>query len=147
MMSPQEMKFAEMTAQIVAAYVSRNMVPFSEVPELTKLIHATLVSISGGGGDIAAPANTTPAVPIKKSVTGDWIVCLEDGKKFKSLKRHLKSAFGLSPEEYRRKWGLPADYPMVAPNYSAHRSNLAKKMGLGMPEGAGKGRRGRKPKA
>ena len=139
------MKIAEMAAQIVSAYVSRNMVPFSEVAELTKTIHATLVSLNSNG---AAPVSgeLTPAVPVKKSVTPDWIVCLEDGKKFKSLKRHLKSAFGMSPEEYRRKWGLPADYPMVAPNYSAHRSGLAKKMGLGRPEGDEKPRRGRKPR-
>lgn len=143
MMSSDEMKIAAMAAQIVSAYVSRNMVPVSEVPELTKSIHATLTSLTGG---VAAPVELNPAVPIKRSVTDEWIVCLEDGKKFKSLKRHLSSAFGMTPDDYRRKWGLPPDYPMVAPSYSAHRSGLAKKMGLGKPEGQPKGRRGRKPK-
>jgi predicted transcriptional regulator len=143
-MSSDEMKLAAMTAQIVSAYVSRNMVPFVEVADMTKTIHATLSSLSGG---MAAPADLVPAVPIKKSLTDDWIICLDDGKKFKSLKRHIMSAYGMTPEDYRRKWGLPADYPMVAPNYSAHRSGLAKKMGLGRPEGQPKGRRGRKPKS
>jgi predicted transcriptional regulator len=146
MMSPEEMKIAEMAAQIVSAYVSRNMIPASEIPELTKAIHATLVSLSGGASE-AANVNLVPAVPVKKSVTNDWIICLEDGKKFKSLKRHLSSAFGMSPDDYRRKWGLPADYPMVAPAYSAHRSGLAKRIGLGKAEGEGKPRRGRKPRS
>jgi predicted transcriptional regulator len=145
-MNQDEMKIAGMAAQIVAAYVSRNLVPFGEIPELTRSIHATLVGLSNGGGGTVADGELRPAVPVKKSITDEWIVCLEDGKKFKSLKRHLKSAFGLSPEDYRRKWGLPSDYPMVAPAYSARRSGLAKQMGLGRPEGAGKGRRGRKPK-
>lgn len=144
-MPPEDMKIAEMAAQIVSAYVSRNMVPFSEIAELTKTIHATLVSLRTNGA-VPASGELIPAVPVKKSVTGDWIICLEDGKKFKSLKRHLNSAFGLTPDAYRRKWGLPADYPMVAPNYSAHRSGLAKKMGLGRPEGGEKPRRGRKPR-
>lgn len=144
-MNQPDIKMAAMAAQIVAAYVSRNLVPFGEIPELTRSIHATLVGLSNGADD-AAPADLRPAVPIKKSVTEEWIVCLEDGLRFKSLKRHLKSAFGMSPEEYRRKWGLPADYPMVAPAYSARRSGLAKQMGLGRPEGAGKGRKGRKSK-
>lgn len=144
-MNQEEIKIAALAAQIVAAYVSRNMVPFGEIPELTRSIHATLMGL-GNGGEPASPVDLRPAVPVKKSVTEDWIICLEDGKRFKSLKRHLKSAFGLSPEDYRRKWGLPSDYPMVAPAYSARRSGLAKQMGLGRPEGAGKGRRGRKPK-
>jgi predicted transcriptional regulator len=144
-MSSEDMKLAELTAQIVSAYVTRNMVPFSEIPELTRTIHATLVSLKANGAE-PAPLDLTPAVSIRKSVTDEWIVCLEDGKKFKSLKRHLSSAFGMTPEEYRRKWGLPADYPMVAPNYSAHRSGLAKKMGLGRPDGGDKPRRGRKPR-
>lgn len=144
-MNQEEIKIAGMAAQIVAAYVSRNLVPFSEIPELTRSIHAALIGL-GNGAEPTAPADLRPAVPVKKSVTEDWIICLEDGKRFKSLKRHLKSAFGLSPEDYRRKWGLPSDYPMVAPAYSARRSGLAKQMGLGRPEGAGKGRRGRKPK-
>lgn len=144
-MNQEEIKIAGMAAQIVAAYVSRNLVPFSEIPELTRSIHAALIGL-GNGAEPTSPADLRPAVPVKKSVTEDWIICLEDGKRFKSLKRHLKSAFGLSPEDYRRKWGLPSDYPMVAPAYSARRSGLAKQMGLGRPEGAGKGRRGRKPK-
>lgn len=143
-MASDEMKIAAMAAQIVSAYVTRNMVPFGDVPELTKTIHATLANLIGGGTPSAG--ELIPAVSIKKSVTDDWIVCLEDGKKFKSLKRHLSSAFGMTPDEYRRKWGLPSDYPMVAPAYSAHRSGLAKKMGLGKPESEAKPRRGRKPK-
>lgn len=145
MLNQVEIKIAALAAQIVAAYVSRNLVPFSEIPELTRSIHATLVDLSNGTAS-PSPAELVPAVSVKKSVTDEWIVCLEDGKRFKSLKRHLKSAFGLSPEEYRRKWGLPADYPMVAPSYSARRSGLAKQMGLGRPGGMEKVKRGRKPK-
>ena len=120
----------ELTADVIAAYVSNNPVPLSELPSLIAQVHQSLAGLS------AASATTptevlTPAVPIKKSVTPDYIVCLDDGKKFKSLKRHLKTTFGMTPEEYRAKWNLPADYPMVAPAYSAQRSALAKKLGLG----------------
>lgn len=120
----------ELTADVVAAYVSNNSVPASELPSLIADIHAALGRL--GGAVEAAPAEKPkPAVNPKKSIFDDYIVCLEDGKKFKSLKRHLMTHYGLSPEQYREKWGLDATYPMVAPNYAAARSNLAKKMGLG----------------
>ncbi len=121
----------ELTADVVAAYVSNNPVPAGELPNLISEIHSALGRI---GTVAAAPAVTEkpkPAVNPKKSVFDDYIVCLEDGKKFKSLKRHLMSHFGMTPEAYREKWGLDANYPMVAPNYAAARSKLAKKMGLG----------------
>ncbi|EAU40500.1 transcriptional regulator [Fulvimarina pelagi HTCC2506] len=120
----------ELTAEVVAAYVSNNSLPVSELPSLISDVYGAL-------GRTTAPAQEPqaekprPAVPIKKSVTDDYIICLEDGKKFKSLKRHLMTHYNLSPEEYRDKWDLPADYPMVAPNYAAARSRLAKQMGLG----------------
>ena len=119
-----------MTADVVAAYVAQNTLPSSELPALIQQIHSTLQQVATGAQQPAEqPLN--PAVPIKKSVTRDYIICLEDGKRFKSLKRHLRSSFDLSPEEYRKKWGLPYDYPMVAPNYAQTRSELAKSMGLG----------------
>jgi predicted transcriptional regulator len=119
-----------MTADVVAAYVAQNSLPSAELPGLIQQIHTTLQQVASG---VQQPAELplTPAVPIKKSITRDYIICLEDGKKFKSLKRHLRSSFDLSPEEYRKKWGLPYDYPMVAPNYAQTRSELAKSMGLG----------------
>jgi predicted transcriptional regulator len=120
----------ELAAEIVSAYVSNNSVPASELPALINEVYAALMRV--GAGVVAAPVEPPkPAIPVKKSVTNDYILCLEDGKKFKSLKRHLRTQYGLSPEEYREKWGLPADYPMVAPNYAKARSNLAKQMGLG----------------
>lgn len=120
----------ELTADVVAAYVSNNPVPASELPNLIAEIHAALGRV--GGVQEAAPAEKPkPAVNPKKSIHDDYIVCLEDGKKFKSLKRHLMTHYGLTPEQYREKWGLDANYPMVAPNYAAARSQLAKKMGLG----------------
>ncbi|TPK60666.1 MucR family transcriptional regulator [Mesorhizobium sp. B2-3-3] len=116
-------------AEIVAAYVSNNPVPMVELPKLIGDIHAALQGI---GTPVAEPVvKREPAVSIRKSVTPDYIICLEDGKKFKSLKRHLSTHYNLSPEEYRAKWSLPADYPMVAPNYAAARSALAKASGLG----------------
>ncbi len=118
----------EMTADVVSAYVGNNVVPSSELPELIRGVHEALSRIDAGE---AEPEPLDPAVPVKKSVTQDHIVCLEDGKKFKSLKRHLRTKYDMSPEEYREKWGLPADYPMVAPSYAKQRSELAKKMGLG----------------
>jgi predicted transcriptional regulator len=119
-----------MTADVVAAYVAQNSLPSSELPALIQQIHTTLQQVASGTQH-APDVPLTPAVPIKKSVTRDYIICLEDGKKFKSLKRHLRSSFDLSPEEYRKKWGLPYDYPMVAPAYAQTRSDLAKSMGLG----------------
>jgi predicted transcriptional regulator len=120
----------ELTADVVAAYVSNNSVPASELPALIADIHGALGRL-GGATEMAPAEKQKPAVNPKKSVFDDYIVCLEDGKKFKSLKRHLMTHYGLTPEQYREKWGLDAGYPMVAPNYAAARSNLAKKMGLG----------------
>ena len=122
--------YIALTAEIVSAYVSNNTVASSDIPALINQIHGALRRVSTGD---APPSSELlkPAVPIKKSINPDFIVCLEDGKKFKSLKRHLRTQYGMSPEQYRDKWSLPADYPMVAPNYAAARSQLAKQMGLG----------------
>lgn len=118
------------TSEIVSAYVANNATPMTEVPALIKDVYNTLSNLNT---TTTAPVKEkpSPAVPVKKSVTDDFIICLEDGKKFKSLKRHLMTHYQLSPEEYREKWDLPHDYPMVAPNYAAARSRLAKQMGLG----------------
>jgi predicted transcriptional regulator len=122
--------YIELAADIVSAYVSNNSVPSGDLPTLINDIHSALLRV--GGGTVEAPAEAPkPAVPVKKSVTPDYIVCLEDGKKFKSLKRHLRTQYNMTPEQYREKWGLPVDYPMVAPNYAKARSELAKEMGLG----------------
>jgi predicted transcriptional regulator len=125
--------FIELAADIVSAYVSNNSVAASDLPNLIGEIHGALLRVSSGVQEAPAEA-PKPAVPVKKSVTPDYIICLEDGKKFKSLKRHLRTQYNMSPEEYREKWGLPADYPMVAPNYAQARSELARKMGLGRRE-------------
>jgi predicted transcriptional regulator len=122
--------YIELTAEIVSAYVSNNTVSASEIPGLINQVHAALSRVSGKTGDVAAEP-PKPAVSVKKSITPEHIVCLEDGKKFKSLKRHLRTQYNMTPEQYREKWGLGADYPMVAPNYAAARSQLAKQMGLG----------------
>ena len=122
--------FIELTANIVSAYVSNNPVPAADIPTLINQIHSALMQVSAGRADAAAEP-LRPAVSIKKSITPDHLVCLEDGKKFKSLRRHLRSQYNMTPEQYREKWGLPPDYPMVAPNYAAARSQLAKQMGLG----------------
>lgn len=124
----------ELTASIVSAYVSKNSVPVAGLPDLVASVHASLQKLAGSSE--AEPAPLTPAVPIKKSVTPDYIISLEDGRKFKSLKRHLSAHYGMTPDEYRAKWNLPSDYPMVAPNYAATRSALAKTMGLGRKPGA-----------
>ena len=141
--------YLELTATIVSAYVSNNPVPASELPSLISSVSAT-ISGMGKATKVEAEAQV-PAVNPKRSVHDDHIVCLEDGKKFKSLKRHLMTYHGLSPEEYRAKWNLPSDYPMAAPGYSAQRSALAKKMGLGRKSQAepttAPAKRGRKPKA
>lgn len=122
--------FVDLTASIVSAYVSNNPTSAGEIPALINQIHAALVRVAGGGTEgVLEPAK--PAVSVKKSITPDYLVCLEDGKRFKSLKRHLRTQYNMSPEQYREKWGLPADYPMVAPNYAVARSQLAMKMGLG----------------
>jgi predicted transcriptional regulator len=117
-----------LTTEIVAAHVGNNSVSVSDLSQLIHEVYRTLASV---GSAPVAPERPLPAVPVKKSVTPDYIICLEDGKKLKMLKRHLKTAYNMAPEEYRERWGLPADYPMVAPNYAQHRSSLAKKIGLG----------------
>ena len=117
-----------LTAQIVSAHVSNNSVTPDALPALIQDVYRTL---AGVGKEPSQPDKPQPAVPVKKSVFPDHIVCLEDGKKLKMLKRHLKTAYNMSPEQYRERWGLPSDYPMVAPNYARHRSSLAKKIGLG----------------
>lgn len=119
-----------LTAEIVAAYVGKNTLQSQDVPSLIESVHQALVRAANGAEPVESD-DLRPAVPVKKSVTPDFIICLEDGKKFKSLKRHLRTHYKMSPEEYRAKWQLPHDYPMVAPNYAAARSQLAKKMGLG----------------
>lgn len=117
-----------LASEIVAAYVANNPVQSSELPELIRKVHESLTKLSvGESGD----EEIKPAVPVRKSITDEYLVCLEDGKKFKSLKRHLRAKYGMSPEEYREKWNLPYDYPMVAPAYARQRSDLAKRMGLG----------------
>ena len=120
----------EMTVEIVAAYVSGNELPSNDLPSLIATVFASLRNTQDGP-PVLASKELVPAVPTKKSVFPDHIVCLEDGKHFKSLKRHLRSSYDMSPDDYRAKWGLAADYPMVAPNYAAARSDLAKKIGLG----------------
>ncbi len=125
---PNVGEMLELTTEIVAAHVGNNAIPVGEIPQLIQDVYKSLVSV---GTAPATPERPRPAVPIKKSVLPDYVICLEDGKKLKMLKRHLKTAYNMTPEEYRERWGLPADYPMVAPNYAKHRSNLAKKIGLG----------------
>jgi len=119
-----------LTAEIVSAHVSNNPVSVNDVPNLIIEIHRTLASLGSAPVRVEAEKKP-PAVPIKKSITADYLVCLEDGKRLKMLKRHLHTSYGLSPDQYREKWGLPQDYPMVAPNYAKHRSSLAKQIGLG----------------
>ena len=120
----------ELVSNLVSAYVSNNTLPPSEIPHLIETVHGALKS-----QDQTASSPPEPAVPIKKSVTPNYVICLEDGKKLKMLKRHLRNAFDMSPDEYRQRWGLPGDYPMVAPEYAARRSELAKKIGLGRKAG------------
>jgi predicted transcriptional regulator len=127
-----------MAAEIVSAYVSANQTPPHEIPNLIRAVHGALVEISGRTQAPTSGEPLEPAVSIKKSITADFIICLEDGKKFKSLKRHLRTRYGMTPEEYRTKWGLPHDYPMVAPNYAKERSTLAKRMGLGQSKRTGR---------
>ncbi len=130
----------KLAAEIVAAYVSNNSVAANDLPAMIKSVHTALGGLSSGASTEMATSQK-PAVTIKKSITPEYIVCLEDGKKLKMLKRYLRSRYNLSPEEYRAKWGLPTDYPMVAPNYAAQRSEFAKKIGLGRSSPPAKGRR------
>src|SRR6201988_1359764 len=122
--------YIELTASIVSAYVSNNSVPTQDLSALINQVHSALTRVSSGQSEAVAET-LKPAISVKKSITADYILCLEDGKKFKSLKRHLRTQYNMTPEQYREKWGLAADYPMVAPNYAAARSQLAKQMGLG----------------
>ena len=124
----------ELTTDVVSAYVSNNPVSTTELPNLIGEVYSSFTKVANIDSPLSSH-NTKPAVPIKKSLHDDYIICLEDGKKFKSLKRHLRSHYDLSPEQYREKWGLPADYPMVAPNYAQARSRLAREMGLGRKPG------------
>ena len=128
-MTESEQVLIKTAAQIVAAYVGNNAIQKESVPDLISDVYAKLSTL--GTPPVEEPVALNPAVSIKKSIAPDYIICLEDGKKFKSLKRHLRTHYDLSPEEYREKWGLPRDYPMVAPEYAAQRSGLAKSMGLG----------------
>jgi len=127
-----------LTSQIVAAHLSKNAVGLNDVSELIQRVYATLQGLSGSSPSTMATRD--PAVPVKKSVTNEYIVCLEDGSKHKMMKRYLKTAFNMTPDEYRKKWGLPSDYPMVSPSYAKTRSTLAKKSGLGL-RARGRGRR------
>lgn len=127
-----------MTAEVVVAYVRNNPLPTAELGSIINTVHGSLAALNGGGAPKAVPQR--PAVSIRRSVQPDHIVCLEDGKKLKMLKRHLRTTYGLSPEEYRVKWGLPPDYPMVAPNYAKQRSEFAKQIGLGRKRGRRKRR-------
>jgi predicted transcriptional regulator len=123
--------YIELAADIVSAYVSNNPVPANELSSLIQEVHSALLRVTSGTPAPVSSEAQKPAIAVKKSLNSDYIICLEDGKKFKSLKRHLRTQYNMSPEEYRDKWGLPPDYPMVAPNYAKARSNLAKQMGLG----------------
>ncbi len=142
---PSEQVSAEeilrMTAEVVSAYLSNNVLPAGQIAEVIQTVHSSLNALGTGKAESAAEP-LRPAVPVKKSVTPDYIICLEDGRKLKMLKRHLRSTYHMTPEEYRAKWGLPSDYPMVAPNYAQQRSDFAKKIGLGRNSGRGS-RRGR----
>lgn len=140
-------KLVELSASVVGAYVSHNALSASDLPKLIAQVHQALTALNGPAAVEAAP-ELKPAVPIKKSITPDYLICLEDGKKFKSLKRHLRTEYDMSPDEYRARWGLPPDYPMVAPSYSEARSALAKSIGLGRkPEAAPARSRSRKSAA
>ncbi len=126
----EKSSIVDMTTDIVAAYVGNNVVSIADLPALIQSIHRALTGVVAGG-EVKEVAPKEPAVPLKRSITPDFLICLEDGRKFKSLKRHLRTKYNMSPEDYRAKWGLPKEYPMVAPNYARARSDLAKQMGLG----------------
>lgn len=126
----QQDDILRMTAEVVAAYLGNNTMPAAQIPDVINTVYGSLSKLDGTVATVRTRAPKAP-VAIRKSIMPDYIVCLEDGKKLKMLKRHLRTVYGMSPEEYRAKWGLPADYPMVAPNYSRQRSAFAKKIGLG----------------
>jgi predicted transcriptional regulator len=130
-----------MTAEVVAAYVSNNTLPTTQLAEVISAVYTSLKTLDDKGVEAKAEP-LKPAVPIRKSITPDYLVCLEDGKKLKMLKRHLRSTYGMTPDDYRQKWGLPPDYPMVAPNYAEQRSAFAKQIGLGRGAGRQGARRG-----
>lgn len=131
--SPGDM--LHMTVDVVAAYVGNNPVVSGDIPTIINTIHSTLSSLARGAAVSPSGGALKPAVPVRRSITPDYIICLEDGKKLKMLKRHLRAVYNMSPEDYRAKWSLPATYPMVAPNYAAQRSAFAKKIGLGRKPG------------
>ncbi len=130
-----------LTGSIVAAYVSNNKIPVSELPDLIRNVHESFYRAGQSAAQNLNEGSARPATSIKKSITPDYLICMEDGIKLKMLKRHLRTHYGLTPQQYREKWGLPADYPMVAPNYAEKRSLLAKEIGLGAKRGAGAGRK------
>jgi len=129
-----------MTADVVAAYVSNNTLPTQQLAEIINTVYTSLRALDADSDIKSEPLK--PAIAIRKSITPEYLICLEDGKKLKMLKRHLRSTYGMTPDEYRAKWSLPADYPMVAPNYAAQRSAFAKKIGLGRGTGRQAGKRG-----
>jgi predicted transcriptional regulator len=129
-MNEKSSNYIELTADIVSAYVSNNSVPAGDISALISHVHSALLRVSNGQGEVVSET-PKPAVAVKKSITPEYLICLEDGKKFKSLKRHLRTQYNMTPEHYREKWGLAPDYPMVAPKYAEARSQLAKQMGLG----------------
>jgi len=131
----------DLTVSLVSSYVGRNQVPLTELPAVIRMFHGALAQAAGQVAIASADAERKPAVPVKRSVADDYIVCLEDGKKLTMLKRYLRTHYNMSPEDYRKKWDLPHDYPMVAPAYARLRSAFAKKIGLGRVPVAGRGRR------
>ncbi len=135
--NPQQSQLLRMTTEVVAAYLGNNTIPTTQIPEVIKSVYTSLHSLDVNGDEAKQPTQK-PAVPAKKSITPDYIICLEDGKKLKMLKRYLRTTYGLSPDEYRAKWSLGPDYPMVAPNYAKQRSAFAKQIGLGRRGAAAK---------
>mgnify|MGYP001544323829 FL=1 len=129
-----ERDFLRMTTDVVAAYVGHNVLPAAQISDVIATVYRSLRQLEDRGAEAVGEA-PKPAVPVRRSITPEYLVCLEDGKKLKMLKRHLRSTYGMTPDEYRQKWGLPPDYPMVAPNYAEQRSVFAKKIGLGRAGG------------
>jgi len=130
-----------MTTEVVSAYVGNNMLPAAQIPEVIRTVYSSLRDLSGPEGHTERES-PKPAIPVRRSITPDYIICLEDGKKLKMLKRHLRTTYNMSPDDYRTKWALPADYPMVAPNYAKQRSDFAKQIGLGRKSESGGRKRG-----